>query len=287
MKKLVVIFSFLIISITAISQKVSGKLKFEKGQTIEVSMQVKNMTAQQAMGQAIDFDAEGSAIQSCKVTSATNENTSLHQQPQKISFTFDGMGKKHSFDSDNQKDLDGQFGKPMKELLGKTYNIVLDPTGKILKVQPEKTTTPKLDGPMMQIGSMLKDLMDIMLPPKKDAASFFKVLPKNEVSKGESWADSSENVNGKFNTSYTLTDITDSTIVIDFTGNSVTKRKAEMMGNESTTVMNNKTTGKIILDKLTGIIREKTSTIESNGSTVVMRNTVPVTSKTTILIKVK
>jgi hypothetical protein len=60
-----------------------------------------------------------------------------------------------------------------------------------------------------------------------------------------------------------------------------------MMGNESTTIMNNKTTGKIILDKLTGIIREKTSTIESNGSTVVMGNTVPVTSKTTILIKVK
>lgn len=287
MKKTIVIFSLLFISIAAISQKVSGKLRFEKGQSIEVSMEVKNMTAQQAMGHAIDFDAEGSAIQLYKVTSASNDNTSLHQQAQKIAFTFDGMGKKHFFDSRNQKDLDGEFGKPMKELLGKTYDMVIDPTGKVLKVQPEKITTVKLEGPMMQIGSMLKDLLDIMLPPKKDAASFFKVLPKNEVGKGESWADSSENINGKFNTTYTLTDITDSTIMIDFTGNSVTKRKAEMMGNESITTMNNKTAGKIILDKLSGIIREKTSTIESNGSTVVMGNTVPVTSKTTILIKVK
>ena len=287
MKKTIAIFSFLIISIAAISQKVSGKLKFEKGRTIEVTMQVKNMTAQQAMGQAIDFDAAGSAIQLYKVTTIANENTSLQQQPQKISFSFDGMGKKHSFDSGNPNDMDGQFGKPMKELLGKTYNIVIDPTGKVVMVQPEKTTTTKMEGMMMQIGNMLKDMMDLMLPPVKDAASFFKVLPKNDLSKGESWIDSSENVNGKFNTTYTLMDITDSTILIDFAGNSVTKRKAEMMGNESTTIMNNKTTGKIILDKQTGIIREKTSTTESNGSTVVMGNTVPVTSKTTILIKVK
>ena len=287
MKKTIAIFSFLIISIAAISQKVSGKLKFEKGRTIEVTMQVKNMTAQQAMGQAIDFDAAGSAIQLYKVTTIANENTSLQQQPQKISFSFDGMGKKHSFDSGNPNDMDGQFGKPMKELLGKTYNIVIDPTGKVVMVQPEETTTTKMEGMMMQIGNMLKDMMDLMLPPVKDAASFFKVLPKNDLSKGESWTDSSENVNGKFNTTYTLMDITDSTILIDFAGNSVTKRKAEMMGNESTTIMNNKTTGKIILDKQTGIIREKTSTTESNGSTVVMGNTVPVTSKTTILIKVK
>ena len=51
--------------------------------------------------------------------------------------------------------------------------------------------------------------------------------------------------------------------------------------------MNNKTTGKIILDKATGIIRQKTSTTDSNGSTEAMGGTLPVTSKTTTVITVK
>jgi hypothetical protein len=43
---------------------------------------------------------------------------------------------------------------------------------------------------------------------------------------------------------------------------------------------------KIILDGVTGLIREKTITIESNGNTEAMGGSVPVSSKTTILIKV-
>ena len=54
----------------------------------------------------------------------------------------------------------------------------------------------------------------------------------------------------KLEAAYTISDINDSTIVVDFAANSVTVTKAEMMGTETTTTMNNKSTGKIILDKL-------------------------------------
>jgi hypothetical protein len=43
----------------------------------------------------------------------------------------------------------------------------------------------------------------------------------------------------------------------------------------------------IILDKITGLIKEKTTTIESNGNTEAMGGNTPVTSKTTIVIQVK
>ena len=49
---------------------------------------------------------------------------------------------------------------------------------------------------------------------------------------------------------------------------------------------NNKSTGKIILDKLTGIMKEKNMTTESNGNTEASFGTLPVTSKTTTTIKV-
>jgi hypothetical protein len=51
--------------------------------------------------------------------------------------------------------------------------------------------------------------------------------------------------------------------------------------------MNNKSTGKIILDRATRILREKNSTTESNGNTEGGFGTVPVTSKTTTNITMR
>lgn len=288
MKRSIVFISTLAFTMTTVwGQKVNGKLKFEQGQTIEIAMQLKTSIAQQAMGQAIDFDLDGSTNHLYKVTNATDDNNTLHHQVQQITFKFDGMGQKRSFDSNNEKDMNGQFGKPIKEMLDKTFDMIIDPTGKVLMVQPEKVENAKMDDRMAIITNMLKDVLDVVQPPQKGNASFFKVLPENEAGKGDSWNESAENQSGKSNTSYTVSDITDSTIVVDFTGNSVTVTKAEMMGNETITTMNNKTTGKIIINKTTGIIREKTTFTESNGSTEVMGSTLPVTSKTTVTITVK
>jgi hypothetical protein len=49
MKKITALSSVLFISIFTFSQKISGKLKFEQGQTFDVTVQVKNAIAQQAM----------------------------------------------------------------------------------------------------------------------------------------------------------------------------------------------------------------------------------------------
>jgi hypothetical protein len=287
MKKIIAFLPIILITITSYSQTISGKLKFGQGQTLEVTLHVKSNIAQQAMSQAIDFDAEGSAIHLFKVTNAVADNTTLHHQVKHISFDFDGMGQKRSFDSGNQKDLDGSLGKPMKEILSKSYDMIIDPSGKVLLVKPEKTDNAKMEGPMMLIGNMLKDLLDVVQPPQKANASFFKVFPDNAVKKGDNWTESYENTSGKFNTIYTLSEITDSAYVINFTGNSATSSKSEMMGSEATTNMNNKTTGKIIVDKTSGIIRQKTSVTESTGTMELMKNTVPVNSKTTIEINVK
>ena len=96
-----------------------------------------------------------------------------------------------------------------------------------------------------------------------------------------------QNETGKYKTTYTLSDITDSTIIVDFKTNATTASKAVIMGRETTTTMNSTSTGKIILDKITGIVKEKTIAIESNGNTEAMGGTLPVTAKSTIVIHVK
>ena len=287
MKKISVsLFCFLAIIPIAFSQKVTGKLKFEQGQTLEVSMKVKSTISQQAMGQAIDFTVDASGKHSYKVTNTTEDNSTLNHQVQRIAFTFDGMGTKMGFDPDKEKDQNGPFGKTVKDMLEKKYDIIIDPAGKVMMAMPEKVELSKADGRMAMITTMLKDVLDLVQPPQKGTPSFFKVLPDGEGGKGDTWTTSYQTSGGKINAGYTITDINDSTIIVDFTENSATITKAEMMGSETTTTMNNKSTGKIILDRVTGILREKTITTESNGNAEAAFGTLPVTSKTTTVITV-
>ena len=287
MKKITAsLFCLLAIAATTFSQKVTGKLKFEQGQTFEVSMTVKSTISQQAMGQAIDFKVDAVGKHSYKVTNTTEDNSTLNHQVQRIAFSFDGMGTKMGFDPDKEKDLNGPFGKTVKDMLEKKYDIIIDPAGKVMMAMPEKVELSKADGRMAMITTMLKDVLDLVQPPQKGKPSFFKVLPDGEGGKGDTWTTSYPANGGKVDAGYTIADINDTTIVIDFAENSVTISKAEMMGSETTTTMNNKSTGKIILDRVTGIMKEKTITTESNGNTEAAFGTLPVTSKTTTVITV-
>jgi len=288
MQRTIVYFSFLLcINTNIYGQKVSGKLKFDQGKTLAIHMEIKTSVAQQAMGNAIDFSANGSAIHSYKVTSTTANATTLHHEAKKIAFNFEGMGQKRSFDSDNEKDMTGQFGEPVKNILNKKFDVTVDANGKVLTIRPEKMEPVKVDERLAIVLNMLKDITDIAYPPQKGEASFFKVLPAGETAMEESWTDSTQNETGKFKTVYTLSGITDSTIVVDFKGNATTVSKAMMMGRETTTTMNSTSTGNIILDKTTGLVKEKVIVTESNGNTEAMGGTMPVTAKTTITIHVK
>ncbi len=287
MKTFLILFSLFVFTDAAFSQKVASKLKFDQGQVFEIDMKTNTTISQQAMGQAIDFKVDANASHSYTVTNATDDNTTLKHQVQHILFSFDGMGQKRKVDSKEEKDLNGQFGKPIKDLLDKKYDIVIDPTGKVMMAIPEKINLAETDSRMAIITTMLKDVTDLVQPPQKGAASFFKILPDTETGKGEPWTNSYTNQHGKFDEAYTISDINDSTIVVDFVTSSITVSKAEMMGSETTTTMNNKSTGKIIIDRVTGIMKEKTITTESNGNTEASFGTLPVTSKTTIVIKVK
>lgn len=287
MKLSLTFLSFLTLTVAINAQKISGKLKFEQGQLFEIEMKTKTTIAQQAMGQAIDFSVDADANHSYKVTNATEDNTTLHHLVQRISFTFDGMGQKRKFDSNEEKDLNGQYGKPVKDILEKKYDIIVDANGKVLMAVPEKIQLAENDSRLAIITTMLKDVLDLVQPPQKGKASFFKVIPDTETGKGEPWTDSYTNERGKFDEAYSISDINDSTIIVDFVASSITVTKAEMMGSETTTTMNNKSTGKIILDRTTRLIKEKTMTTESNGNTEASFGTLPVTSKTTTVITVK
>ena len=278
---------FLVAAVTFLnSQTIAPKIRFTTGQVLNIRLEVRASVTQQAAGQAIDFTADAIALHGYKVINQTKDHCTLHHETKKIAFNFDGMGQKRSFDSDKKQDLDGPFGEPVKNMLSSTFDMTLDETGKVVTVSSGKKEAPSPDDRLAIIFNMLKDITDAVYPPKKGSASFFKIFPDRQINKGDVWTESGQDETGKYSTEYTLSEVLDSTIVVDFKGTSTTTTKNMMMGREAVTTLNSTSTGKIILEGINGLIREKTVTVESSGTTEAMGGTVPVSSKTTIIIKV-
>ncbi len=286
-KNIISFFLPLFILASAYSQTTPVKLKFVQGQRLAITMDTKTTITQEAMGQTIDFNVNATGVHTFTATNVTGDNTTLHHEVKKIMFSFDGMGQKTSFNSDNDKDMKGPMGKPVTEMKEKPYDMVIDTIGTVMMAFPEKIEIGVTDSRMAMISNLMKEVLDIVQPPLKGNGSFFKILPGKELSKGDVWTDSSKHDASKINLAYSVAGITDSTVLIDFAGSSVSVTKAEMMGNETTTTLNNTSTGKIILDKATGIIKEKITNIVSTGNTETSFGTLPVTAKSTITITAK
>ena len=125
MKKITVLSGCLWLSSALFAQQAPIPLLFEQGKEYEITLQVKNTVSQQAMGQAIDFTVDATGKHVYKVTNATADNSTLNHTVKQVAFSFDGMGQQRSFDSRNEKDLNGQFGKPIQELLEKKFDMVI------------------------------------------------------------------------------------------------------------------------------------------------------------------
>ena len=204
-----------------------------------------------------------------------------------MQFDFEGMGQKKAFDSGIKEDLEGQFGRPLKEILAKEFDIIINRSGKTLQVNARGVATAAPDPQFALISNMLKELIQVVYPPQKGSSSLFAILPEAGAAVGESWQETTETENGASTTTYTLSAATDSTIVVDFKTAASSSATTEIMGMQASTTMKSHIAGQMIADRASGLLKEKTSNIESNGATEAMGNSMPVNAKATIIIKVR
>ena len=274
------------ITMGANAQTVSGKLYFSPDQDLYVRMEVKTTVSQQVMGKAISFEVDGLGLYNFHVLDTTGARPQLEHSPQRISFEFQGMGQKHSFDSDDSTDMAGRYGSSIRNILARKFKVVMNEYGTVLMTSPGKIDLVKTDDRLAIILSMIEDIPDMVYPPSEGEKSFFSVLPGKEVTIGESWSDSTVNIRGKIKNVYTLNAVTDSIIIVEVKTNTVTADKAIIMGSETVTTLNSTGTGKIIIDKKTGLLKEKKIITESSGTMQAMGGSTPVTSKSYLSIYV-
>jgi hypothetical protein len=273
MKKLLLAAS-IAIAITGFSQKINNKLVFQKGQKLEMTIQI-NSTVSSALGES---KVDATVVRIFDVIDASNAGATIEHKIKRVKMNFDSPMGKDAFDSENEQDMKSEGGKQIEKSLKDKYTMTLDPTGKItdVKKDDDNPNTAEKDAGANMIANALSQVAEGMKLPETGDKTDFKILPEREISKGESWTDSSENRK----TVYTLADLTENDIIITFTEDATVNRKQEAGGMEIKVNSKEKTTGRLTLDRKTELLKEKSSTTDSEGTMEVMGQTAPLNTKT-------
>jgi hypothetical protein len=220
------------------------------------------------------------------VEDASNSMAKIEHKVKRLQMNMEApMMGAQTFDSEKESDMKGEGGKAAEKALKNKYSMTLDASGKITAVKaddnnPNKSGVKDSNDPMTNGLSQLGEGMDL---PKVGDAIDFKILPDRAVSKGESWT-----VNGnKSKATYTLTDVTANEVIINYTEEATIERTQSMQGMDMTINSKDKTTGKIILDKQTNLLKEKTATTVSEGTMEMMGQTIPMNTKINKTVTIK
>ncbi len=281
MKK-IFLFVSIALATTAFARK-TNNLTFKKGQQLEVTTEVHIVP--ESMGATIN----STFVQSINVQEASTTATTFEQKVKSMKFDMNMMGQAQSFDSQNSSDLDGKMGTAIKPALDASYIVGIDATGQITTVKPDAADKTAAADNNDMMGAMMSQMTQgLMAVPKAGSASMFKILPDKGVQKGDSWTitpptDSA----GKATLTYTVNDITNDEIIVDFTGESATTTKQEMMGMQAEITKKDKTKGTLKLDKATGILKNQSATTTSEGMVNAMGQSIPLNNTITTTTTVK
>lgn len=271
-------------SLTGFAQ--TGKTGFQKGQKLEMTTEIKKTSAMELMGQSMESTVSSTMTTVYDVKDVTASGSVVEHKVKRLLFSADAMGKTQTFDSEKQGDMDGEMGNILGKSIKNKYTLTLDPAGKVTAVKLDD------DNPNDEEAAMMAEIISSQLGlpisiPKIGSSTAFYTLPARQLKKGDNWTDSSNMDGKKSRTAYTVNNVTDADIVLDYTEDTDIDSKMNIMGTEANVTSKNKATGQMTFDRKTGILRQKTATVDSEGSIEAQGQTIPNKDKTTITITVK
>ncbi|GAB4094373.1 DUF6263 family protein [Flaviaesturariibacter terrae] len=290
MKKLF-LFAALAFSLNGFAQKVSGKIGFQKGQKLEVVTESKRNSSQELMGQTMESTMNSTTTEIFDVQDATAASATIEHKTKRFQFSAEGMGQSQTFDSEKPDDLKGEMGQVIdKKVLKNKYTMTIDAFGKVtaVKADDDNPNGSKKDEEAGMAEMLAQQLGGNFALPKAGDPTMFSILPGNrEVSTGDSWSDSTAAEGTRTKRNFVVKSITADQVVLDFTAETKIEKTIELMGNEASVHTSDKSSGSIIIDRKTGLVRSMTTTGKTEGTVDVQGMSVPVTADTTTTVTVK
>ncbi len=288
MKKITILLSVLLFfTITGFAQK-SGSINLNKGQKFSIENKVTALSTQEMMGQSMESKADVFTSNNIEVKDIKDNNYHLTNTFTKVTAVMNAMGQDINFDSDKKEDMNGEMGSSMKSIINQPKNILVDKTGKIITGNKD---TAKLDSASRESAGGMMSMMMQQLFGNSEETGFglseaFMIVPSN-AKQGFSWSDSSSKAGIKKSTTYTVKEIKGSEAIVTISGNLNADTKTEMQGMEISNKSSGKITGEEIVDLKTGLVKKRTTTLESSGNMQAMGQEIPMTTRLTSVSTVK
>jgi hypothetical protein len=270
------------ISLAGSAQSTSNKVSFQNGQKLEVSTNM-NITSTSMLGEST---GNVITVEEYAVANTSATETTLQKAVKKMKLNFSFMGKDYVVDSDNKADMQGQFGEPIKQILDQKHEFTIDATGKITSVKSDSKKKNEEGGNMLSM--MMPGMNASSVAPKAGNPSIFKLLPEGrEVLKGDTWADSVNTADNQSKTVYTVKDITESEVILDYAEEGRVKSTQSTMGMNIDVQSTSKTTGTITIDKASGQLKQRTAVTTTDSNMNLAGREMSTTAKTTSVTTVK
>jgi len=286
MKKIISL-ALVFAAVTGFAQKVNNKLSFQKGQKLEVVYETNKNSSVELMGQAMETKVNSTLTELLDVEDVHDQGTTLEHKIKNLKFTLNTPMQNESFDSEKDAGK-GDVGKLLEKSLKNKYTMTLDPTGKVISVKGDDDNPNDTSQNMADMAGLLSAQLGLNLTlPKAGEASSFKILPEREVGISDTWTDSTSAEGQTRKTTYTVKNITAGEILLDYTEQLNINTQQQIMGVDANIVTNDKTTGTIVLDKATGLMKQKTSATEEEGTIEAQGQKIPIKGKTNVTVTVR
>lgn len=275
-------------SLASFAQGISNKITFKPGQKFEVIVNTNRSAEQELMGRSMESSMSMTMTSAYTVENIEAGQTTLASAMKRMKMDMSMMGREEKFDSDDPQDMKGEMGKMMAPAMQTKQVITLDENGVITAARTVDANgkQPKKDANMGMLG-MLTGGMEAANAPVAGNNSMFKILPAKSVNKGDSWTDEEKLEGGIRKVVYTLSNVTDAELMIDFDETMNMDMKQDIMGQSASVIVKAKSNGKIVLDKATGLMKQKTFVTTSQEDISAGGMSIPSKSKTTTTITVK
>ena len=223
---------------------------------------------QSVMGQEIEIKSDATVTMDADIKQISPEIL-LNIKIGRIQIKSEAMGNNTDFDSDKAEDKNGQIGQLLSNVIGKSFDLGMSTSGKLSKAN--KSSDPATEAAKSMLGNFDELGAEMLVP-----------VP-GSIKTGDSWVDdNTTDADNKKKTEYTVLSANNTEATISFKGSSTAKANKTFQGMEAVVTNSASFSGELTLDVKSGIIKTKKTIIEAKGTTEVMGQSIPFTTKQTM-----
>jgi hypothetical protein len=259
---------FILVAFTYL-QSSAQSVEFKKGQQIIITTTASQST--DVMGMSMKNSS--TSVNKVTVKDISDKNYTLENTLTKLVINSENPMQPINFDSDKEQDRSSEVGKAIGSSLGK-------PEVFFVNKKSSEITSDNKNLADSSAGADKNDMMSMMGGMFGNAESVtvsntFFLIPSGKKT-GDSWVDSSTIEKIKSVNKYTIVSTEKNIVTINVNGTMNGKTTMDMQGNQFDIDMSTNSTGKIVMDKVTSLVKSRTTNATINSTIQAMGQSLPV-----------